>query len=158
MRREAAAAALLLVLIMPLPATAAAPDAREQVERRLMCPCGCTDLTVRACTCGTADAMRVEITGSLSGGKTVEQVVDAFVERYGARIRSAPTTAGFDLVAWVMPFAAILAAAAALVWTVRRWRARAAAHVPVHSAPAAPMTAAEQRLLDRVRRDIEDRY
>jgi cytochrome c-type biogenesis protein CcmH len=139
---------------------AALPTPQHLVEGRLMCYCGCSDLTVRVCTCGTADAIRAEIAGRLAGGESPEQVVAAFVARHGEQIRSAPLKSGFDLVAWVTPFAALILAASGLVVVIRRWgRARAApATSPAPQVPGtdrAP-TAEERRVLERVRREMRE--
>src|SRR2546422_9615196 len=133
---------------------------QQDVEGRLMCYCGCSDLTVRVCTCGTADSIRAEIAGRLAGGESPEQVVAAFVARHGEQIRSAPLKSGFDLVAWVTPFVALLLAASGLVVVIRRWgRIRAiqatASASPNGATQGAP-TPGEQRTLQRVRREMRE--
>lgn len=162
MRPEGARSILLAFLLAASPAASlagTAPTPRQEVEGRLMCYCGCADLTVRVCTCGTADAIRQEITERLGNGETPDQIVAAFVSRHGAQIRSAPAKAGFELLAWVTPFAAILLAALALIVVVRRWGARAAAGgaggAPGAAAPA-PFLPEEQKALERVRREMRE--
>ena len=125
-----------------------------------MCYCGCSDLTVRVCTCGTADAIRAEIAGRLAGGQSPDQVVAAFVARHGEQIRSAPLKSGFDLVAWVTPFVALILAASGLVVVIRRWgRVRAipaaSSAAPVAEIDRAP-TPEERRALERVRREMRE--
>ncbi|HKB07855.1 MAG TPA: cytochrome c-type biogenesis protein CcmH [Candidatus Polarisedimenticolia bacterium] len=138
-------------------ALAAPPTAQQQIESRLMCYCGCSDLTVRVCTCGTADAIRGEIATRLSGGETPDQVVAAFVAQYGEQIRSAPTKTGFDLVAWITPFAVLILAGSALAMTVRRWgTARPAPTTAPASPNAAAATPEERRALERVRREMRE--
>ena len=48
---------------------------------------------------------------------------------------SSPTFHGFNWLAWVMPFAAVLAGALALALTIRRWGARAATPAAVAPPP-----------------------
>jgi len=155
-----ASAVLLMISGVGAP-SAADRTPLQQVEERLMCYCGCSDLTVRVCTCGTADAIRREIAEHLTRGETADQVVADFVARYGAQIRSAPTKAGFDLIAWITPFAALILAGAALVAVVRRWgAARTATGQPLSdlSAPGdgPPLGAGDQRALERVRRELRE--
>jgi len=155
--------AILLIAGIPcaLPLSAAEVTPQQEVEGRLMCYCGCSDLTVRVCTCGTADAIRQEIAGRLANGESPGQVVAAFVARHGEQIRSAPLKSGFDLVAWVTPFAALILAGSTLILVIRRWgRARGAAPV---SDPASPGTESgtaptleERRALERVRREMRE--
>ena len=159
---RAALALIWVALSAVLPGAAlagTAATARQQVEERLMCYCGCADLTVRVCTCGTADAIRREIDERLGNGETPDQVVAAYVSRHGAQIRSAPSKAGFELLAWVTPFAAILLAGSALVVVVRRGGRRAAAGrtgaPPVEPAPR-PFLPEDQKVLERVRREMRE--
>lgn len=155
-----ALACIALSAILPGAARAGAgPTPRQQVEERLMCYCGCADLTVRVCTCGTADAIRREIDARLQNGETPDQVVAAYVSRHGAQIRSAPSKSGFELLAWITPFAAILLAGSALVVIVRRWGQKAAAGrtggPPVEPAPR-PFLPEDQKALERVRREMRE--
>lgn len=153
---------LALAILLSAPAArdslGAPPTPQHQVESRLMCYCGCSDLTVRACTCGTADAIRGEIATRLSGGETPDQVVAAFVARYGEQIRSAPSKAGFDLVAWITPFAVLILAGSALVMTVRRWGMVRPGGTMAPSSPekASAPTPEERRALERVRREMRE--
>ncbi|PYS95599.1 MAG: hypothetical protein DMF50_08060 [Acidobacteria bacterium] len=156
-------AALLCAALGGPPSRAADLTPQRQVEGRLMCYCGCADLTVRLCTCGTADGIRGEITRRLATGETPDQVVAAFVAQYGEQIRSAPSTSGFDLVAWVTPFAVLVAAGSALLFTLRRWEARGARPAPsaagqaaARQVDAAPLTEAEREVMRRVEREIKE--
>jgi len=135
---------------------------QQQVEGQLMCYCGCSDLTVRVCSCGTADSIRQEIASRLGNGETPDQVVAAFVAQHGEQIRSAPTKSGFDLVAWVTPFLVIALAGSALVVVVHRWGSRRMSRTTAPGAPPAEEerhapTPEERRALERVRRELRER-
>jgi cytochrome c-type biogenesis protein CcmH len=148
-----------------VPARAAAPGAQAQAESRLMCYCGCTDLTVKVCNCGTAANIKADIAARIAAGASVDQVVDAYVAQYGEQIRSAPTRSGFNLLAWIMPFAAIVAGGIMVVGLVRRWRRDPGplrspdAPIPAvagGSAAAPRSAAAEARLRERVEREMKE--
>jgi cytochrome c-type biogenesis protein CcmH/NrfF len=149
--------------MIPLAGTTVAADLtpQQQVEGRLMCYCGCSDLTVRVCTCGTADSIRQEIAGRLANQETPDQIVAAFVAQHGEQIRSAPTKAGFDLVAWVTPFLVLGLAGSALIVVVRRWGSLRATPVAAAGAPAArddhAPTPEQRKALERVRREMRER-
>ncbi|HUD71787.1 MAG TPA: cytochrome c-type biogenesis protein CcmH [Dongiaceae bacterium] len=164
-----AAALGAAILAAAAPARAADPDTRARVESRLMCYCGCTDLTVKVCNCGTAANIKADIAARLDAGATADQVVDAYVAQYGEQIRSAPTRSGFNLLAWIMPFAVILAGGLMVVSLVRRWRgAPGAVPAPDAAVPAGADTGAraagsagrsaeaEARLRERVEREIRE--
>jgi len=164
-----AGTALLAVALIPLGALRAADlTPQQQIESRLMCYCGCANLKVRTCTCGTADAIREEIAGRLTRGETPDQVVASFVARHGEQILSAPTKQGFNLVAWITPFALILMAGIILVFAVRRWEGKGLGFAPsAASAPGAPpdpsgaggppaLSDRERDLMARVEREIRE--
>jgi cytochrome c-type biogenesis protein CcmH/NrfF len=134
---------------------------QEQVETRLMCYCGCSDLTVRTCSCGTAADIKQDIARRLADGQTADQVVEAYVRERGPQIRSAPTTSGFDLLAWVTPFVVILAGGGFIVHLTRRWRCHAT-QPAAHGGMAAPafdsrrLSADDRGALDRIEREIRE--
>jgi cytochrome c-type biogenesis protein CcmH len=64
--------------------------------------------------------MRAEIRDRLQKGDTVDQIVDSFVARYGKKVLSAPTTRGFDLSAWIMPFVILCFGLVVVVWVAVR--------------------------------------
>jgi len=97
---------------------------RTDLEESLTCQCGC-GLTVHACNhlqCPSGIPLKEEIVSQLALGKTREEVLSYFSGKYGEKILSSPTMSGFNIVAWVMPFAAVLVAAAIIVVLTRRWR------------------------------------
>ncbi len=125
---------------------------QTDLEEALTCQCGC-GLTVHACNhlqCPSGIPLKAEIASQLALGKTREEVLSYFAGKYGEKILSAPTTSGFNIVAWVMPFAVVLIAATIIVVLTRRWRRRAPA--TERPAPAAGDPALRARLeaeLDR---------
>ena len=146
-------------MAMLLPAAAASASTQDDVDTvtaKLICDCGCSNLTIKDCTCGKADRVRAEVKARLDSGQTPAQVVSAYVDEYGEQILAAPTTEGFNLVGWLAPFAALLIAASFLVLALRRW-----AKVPWHEPPLAPLGPGPQRapdpsFLKRVQDEIDD--
>lgn len=116
----------LLLLGRPLTLLAADPPAVSftDIEESLTCQCGC-GLTVHSCNhvnCGSALPLRDEIRAQMAEGKDREAILAHFAAKYGEKILSAPTTTGFNLLAWVMPFVLVLVGAALVGLTVLRWR------------------------------------
>jgi cytochrome c-type biogenesis protein CcmH/NrfF len=154
------AASALAGLLFLLPATAAlpaSPQAVESVTGRIICDCGCSNLTIKECTCGKADRVRAEVTARLDSGQSPDQVVQTYVDEFGEQILAAPTTKGFNLVGWLAPFAALILAAAFLVMALRRW-----SKVPWQEAPLLTPTgpagrrAPDPSFLKRVEDEIDD--
>jgi len=153
--RAAEAAALAVAICFSL--GAANPVSRQNtLSHQVMCQCGCAQL-LGECDhvgCPDRDKELSELTTDMAAGLTDQQIMDAFVAKYGATVLAAPTTKGFDLVAWVAPFAVFAAALLGTILLIRRWgglgferRAQAAGAV------AQPADPAEQKRLDRVRRE-----
>src|SRR5690606_5927120 len=125
--------------------TTLTPDERDAVERKIACPCPCT-LDIFTCRtsmpCGFSPRMHSDVVFLAEGGYTEAEILELFEESYGEFIRMAPRARGFNLLGWVAPFLAILAAGAVLLWLQRGWRRNAVAasatgvkSVPVDATP-----------------------
>ena len=102
-------------------------DARfRDLGHHLMCVCGCGQVLLECnhVGCQYSDRMRMELAAALDRGDNDDLTLQSFVQKYGTTVVAAPATSGFGRVAWIMPFAALLAGMAGLVWIVRSWRSR----------------------------------
>lgn len=52
---------------------------------------------------------------------TDQEILSSFAAKYGATVLAAPTTHGFDLVAWIAPAAVFLAALLGTILLMRHW-------------------------------------
>jgi cytochrome c-type biogenesis protein CcmH len=68
-----------------------------------------------------AQQMRAFIRAKLKAGWTEKQIDDHFVAELGPQVLATPPTHGFDLLAWLLPFAAIVFGAAAVGVGARAW-------------------------------------
>ena len=93
---------------------------------RMMCVCGCNQILLECnhVGCTYSDKMREQLTSAVQNDSSDENVLQAFVREYGTTVLAAPTGRGFDRVAWIMPFAVLLAAMAAAAVMIRTWKAR----------------------------------
>ena len=101
--------------------------------------------------------VRDQIDGMLGRGMSGPQVIAFFRSKYGEKILSAPTTQGFNLLAWIMPFAAILGGGVLIAFTVGRWRSTSS---PSPAAPgSAPDSASnfDPELRRRLERELRER-
>ena len=93
------------------------------LSHRLMCTCGCAQL-LGECDhygCPDRDKELSELTSLIGSGKSDQQILNAFVAEYGVVVLAAPPKHGFDLVAWIAPFAVFLAALLGTILLVRHW-------------------------------------
>jgi cytochrome c-type biogenesis protein CcmH len=121
-----------------------------QVSEGLTCQCGC-GLTVANCnhpTCRFSVPMRTEIQRMIDRGMSQDAIIGFYRHKYGEKILSAPTTDGFNLLAWVMPFAAIVFGGGLIGLVFTRWR-----HAPPSSPP--PPTLDGQPFDAELRRRLE---
>jgi cytochrome c-type biogenesis protein CcmH/NrfF len=151
--RMAQASLLAVAICFSLGATDAGSRFND-LGHRLMCTCGCAQL-LGECNhvgCPESGRMRDELTSAIASGLSDQAILDGFSNKYGVTVLAAPPTHGFDLVAWIAPFAVFAAALVGTILLVRRWgglgkdaQARALA-----TAPANPE---EQSRLERIRRE-----
>jgi len=125
--RNALLCVLIVVALGISPSAVAAASLEEQalgLAAELRCPV-CQNLSVGDSPSEMANQMRDVIREKLKNGERPDQIRAYFVSRYGEWILLAPKRQGFNWVAWLLPFGAILAGAGAIGWVVRRGMARA---------------------------------
>ena len=102
-------------------------DARfRDLGHHLMCVCGCNQILLECnhVGCQYSDRMRVELAAALDRGDNDDLTLQSFIQKYGTTVVAAPSTSGFGRVAWIMPFVALIAGMATVVFVVRSWRNR----------------------------------
>ena len=115
----------LLVLLAFAAVAAATTITTKEIEEALTCQCGC-GLTVHSCNhlqCGSGIPLKQEVLTLVSQGLSRDEILLRFRDKYGEKILSAPTTEGFNLTAWVLPFVVLGIGVVVVVTTVRRWSA-----------------------------------
>jgi cytochrome c-type biogenesis protein CcmH len=143
-----AALGMILALVTVLsPASGLAATARASlpaIERRVMCVTCKIPLIVAESP--QADRERVFIRGLIAEGKTESEIESALVSQYGPTALGLPSAHGFDLTAYLVPLAAVVALIATLALLLPRWRRRT--RVRPSSTPPPTLGAAEQARLD----------
>jgi cytochrome c-type biogenesis protein CcmH/NrfF len=88
-----------------------------------------------------AQQMKAFIRAKLAAGWTKKQIDDHFVAELGPQVLSTPRTSGFDLLAWLLPFATIVFGAAAVGVGARAWLKNRDEESPDDDAPPEPALA-----------------
>ena len=111
----------------PLPASPDAAVAETQLDRdvravaaELRCPV-CQGLSLQDSPSELSQEMKDVIRAQLAQGRSREQVKAYFVSKYGEWILMEPPAQGFNLAVYLLPIAALLAGAAFVFFTARRW-------------------------------------
>jgi len=112
----------------------------KAIEHRLKCTCGC-NLDIFTCrttdfTCGTSPELHKEVVALLESGNTPDQVVAAFVAKYGEEVLMAPKAEGFNIAGYIVPGLVLTLAGAGLAAVLMR-RHRVAAQAPALAASQA---------------------
>ena len=144
--------AIALVVAVTLSIGASNDSGRfHDLSHRLMCTCGCAQMLGECNQMGCAESARAkaELTAAIASGKTDRQILDTFAAKYGATVLAAPTTKGFDLVAWIAPIAVFAAALMGTILLVRRWS------VGRTQLPAEPVNQELDLLREQIRRETE---
>jgi len=147
--------ARLLLLVGILLASSVRAATQQEVEESLTCQCGC-GLTVHACNhlqCPSGEPMKKEIAERLARGEGKDDILAAFRTRYGEKVLSAPTFRGFNWLAWITPFAVILAGALGVTLVIRRW---VRAPAPTAAPPPSAAPAGDDELRRRLARELAD--
>jgi cytochrome c-type biogenesis protein CcmH len=149
------AAVLAVVVCFSMGATDASARFVD-LGHRLMCTCGCSQL-LGECNhvgCPESGRERKELSDAIAAGQSDQQILDWFAAKYGATVLAAPSGKGFNVVAWVAPFAVFAAALVGTILLVRRWSGtkliKAQAAAATEAAIADP---AERERLERIRRE-----
>src|ERR1035438_9232969 len=147
--RAVQAGALAMAVCFSLGATDAG-SRYLNLNHRLMCPCGCAEI-LGECNhvgCQSSGQELAELGAGISAGKSDKEILGSFAAKYGATVLAAPTTEGFNLVAWIAPFAVFAAALLGTILLVRRW-----ANLSVGKTQTAIPDPANEDPADRARRE-----
>lgn len=146
-----------VMAIMPARPARAAATTEQEVAEGLTCQCGC-GLTVANCNhpqCEFSVPMRGKIDAMLARGMGRAEIIAFFRKQYGEKILSAPTTHGFNLLAWTMPFVAIFLGGALVVAVMGRWRGAPSSTPETPQPPGSPQF--DPVLRERLERELRER-
>jgi cytochrome c-type biogenesis protein CcmH len=140
------------VLALAVCFTLGASDASgryDHLSHQLMCSCGCGQVLGECNHVGCPDSpvQLAELKTAMGTSMNDDQILSSFAAKYGATVLAAPTTHGFDLVAWIAPAAVFLAALLGTILLMRHWAVgRKSANPPAN-------TPEMDALRDRIRRE-----
>ena len=93
-----------------------------------------------------------ELDNFLADGKSDKEILAAFTDKYGPTVLAAPEAKGFHLVAWIAPFALLLAGLVGIIVLIRHTQRKyALTHAQNGTTEAAAPVA--DSMLERIRRE-----
>jgi cytochrome c-type biogenesis protein CcmH len=152
MRRVMRLSQVVLVALVVVFTMGAGDSSRfEKLGHQVICTCGCNQILLECdhAGCPSLGEEREQLAAGLTRGDSDSLILQAFVAKYGPTVLAAPTTTGFNVVAWIMPFAVLLLGLAGTALLVRKWRLRTVAM------PDVPSTPGFKAIRERVRRETD---
>ena len=152
--RTALLCSVLLVAALS-PVALASYDEAEYLKaaETILCDCGCHPQSVAACACGRAAELREEMRAMVAGGMSGDELIASYVAKHGEKILIAPDAEGFNLLAWLGPFAMLLFGVVAIVFLVRRWGPKKTDGAEM---AATPDLSPDDPYVNKLRRELED--
>ena len=149
---------LLLALLVGVLLLMGAGDDSARIDRighQLMCVCGCNQVLLECnhVGCSYSTRMRDELTAAVTRGDSDNNVLQWFIQTYGTIVLTVPTDHGFNRIAWIMPYLALVLGIALVVFIVAVWKKRP---LVVHdSVPTAVRGADLERFRNQAQRETE---
>ncbi len=146
---------LLPISAMAQEATPYVPsdDEVNAIAKDMYCPV-CENTPLDVCPTQACEEWRQLIREQLAQGWSEEQIKQFFVERYGARVLSAPPPRGINWLVYVMPPLAFIAGVLILVRAMRAWKAGTGAGTP-SAVEELPAEEAHDEYLRRVEEELK---
>ncbi len=126
----------------------------DKLGHQLMCTCGCGEILLECnhMGCPTSPGMIADLHAQVATGLPNGGVLNWFAAKYGPIVLAAPIRGGFDIVAWVVPFAVLALGIGAVIVLMRLWRQRHEQNTLAHPTGTPPFHASAG-LRDRIRRE-----
>jgi cytochrome c-type biogenesis protein CcmH/NrfF len=120
---------LILALLLGVLLLLGAGDDSARIDRighQLMCVCGCNQVLLECnhVGCSYSTRMRDELTAAVTRGDSDNNVLQWFIQTYGTTVLTVPSDQGFNRLAWIMPYLALVLGIGAVVVIAGAWRKR----------------------------------
>jgi cytochrome c-type biogenesis protein CcmH len=122
-------ALVLALTVVPHAFASEQHPSQAELEGELVCPTCHT--TLDQSSAPIALRMKQFIRTRIAAGDTKSEIKEQLVAQFGKGVLAAPERKGFDLLAWVLPIAGLLAGAAVLTVLAWRWTRRSEDDLPL---------------------------
>jgi len=119
----------LLVLFQAFAGPLAAADNNARYENlggKIMCTCGCGQMLLKCNHVGCPNSAKMisQLHAQVAATDNDDEVLNFFRREWGVTTVVEPGRHGFELLAWILPFAGLALGIALLAIVVHRWRNR----------------------------------
>jgi cytochrome c-type biogenesis protein CcmH/NrfF len=100
----------------------------EDLGGKIMCSCGCGQMLLKCnhVGCPNSERMIHQLRAQVASTNDDDAVLNFFRREWGVTAVVEPGHHGFELLAWILPFAGLALGILLLVLVVRKWRMRPA--------------------------------
>jgi len=119
----------------------------REIEDTLIAPC-CWTQPVSEHSSEVAEKIRKEVREMVAAGKSRDEILDHYVAQYGERILAAPRATGFNRLAYILPWLALVLGAWLLIILLKKLRA------PVPASNPAPLP--DARYTSEVEKEMKE--
>jgi cytochrome c-type biogenesis protein CcmH len=120
---------VLALAVVPTALASEQHPTQAELEGELVCPTCHT--TLDQSNAAVALRMKQFVRTRIAAGDTKSEIKDQLVAQFGKGVLAAPEQSGFDLLAWVLPVAGLLAGAGVLTVLAWRWTRRPEDELPL---------------------------
>jgi cytochrome c-type biogenesis protein CcmH len=154
--RFATVGLLFVVAGLSIPQTSTTyltPDIKR-VGDKLACKCGSCNNTVATCqmlACHYTGPAREKIAAMQKEGASDQAVIDNFIKEVGIAALASPPAEGFNLLGWVMPFAALLLGLIPIFVYMKRFRRQ-----PAPGSDSPPVPVIDEKYRKKIEADMAE--
>ncbi|HZD93058.1 MAG TPA: cytochrome c-type biogenesis protein CcmH [Candidatus Sulfotelmatobacter sp.] len=104
----------------------------QSLGDKIMCSCGCAQMLLKCNHVGCQNSAKMisQLRTNVQRTSNDEEVLNWFRKTWGVTAVVEPSTHGFELLAWILPVAALLLGLLLVVVLVRNWKLRTAPIAP----------------------------
>lgn len=101
----------------------------QNLGGKIMCTCSCSQMLLKCnhVNCPNSERMRSELQANVLRTGNDEEVLNWFRTTWGVTAVVEPAKHGFELLAWILPFAALGIGLLLVIVLIRNWKLRPAA-------------------------------
>jgi len=148
--------AVILVLMAPVQLVyAATPDQIADVAKEFICNCGCNQL-LPTCEMDCGNKLRGVIGKKIDAGWSRQKIIDYMFKNYNEAILAAPTKKGFNLLAWITPFAVIGLAGIGVYFIIVAWVNSGRKEELKKATEAVGQPAKEKKISEEYKKKLDD--
>ena len=127
----------------------------KKIETELIAPC-CMVQPVSIHSSPIARKIKVDIRKMLAAGKTRQEILDHYVEKYGTEILSSPPQTGFNRLSVWMPVISLLFGFVVVVVIIKKWVGRRPKHLSTSPTVGPIDHDVDEETSKRIERELEE--